>query len=66
MQPDLFQVISDPTLFVELTETQQQISAIIKHQMTLQDQFNQLIKHCENLYMRLGVIEKQVANKVLS
>ena len=66
MEPDLFQVMSDPKMFVELTHEQEQIASIIKHQMTLQDQFNQHTKHCENLYTRLATIEKQVACKVLS
>ena len=66
MGPDLFQVVGDPKMFVELTHEQEQIMSIIKHQMTLQDQFNQITKHCENLYRRLAEIEKLVHSRVLS
>jgi hypothetical protein len=66
MDPDLFQVVSDPQMFVELTHEQEQIMSIIKHQMNLQDQFTQLTKHCEILYTRLAEIEKLVHARVLS
>jgi len=51
---------------LELTEQEQQIVAVINHQMILQDQFNQLTKHCELLYTRVIALEKSLANKVLS
>ena len=51
---------------LDLTEEQRNLLAVINHQMVLQDQFNQLTKHCELIYTRLAAIEKTVANKVLS
>ncbi len=68
MNPDLMQVVGDPTLYTDLnlTEEQQQMAAIIKHHYVLQDQFTQLTKHIESIYGRLAQLEKVLANKVLS
>ena len=51
---------------IEMTEEQRNLVAVINHQMVLQDQFNQLTKHCELLYTRLSAVEKLVQAKVLS
>ena len=51
---------------LDLTEDQKAMEAIIKHHYVLQDQFNQLTQHCENLYTRLAEIEKLVHARVLS
>ncbi len=51
---------------IEMTEDQRNLMAVINHQMTLQDQFNQITKHCELLYTRLSAVEKLVQARVLS
>lgn len=51
---------------LNLTEEQQQIADIIKHHYVLQDQFTQLTKHVETIYMRIQNLEKALANKLLS
>lgn len=51
---------------LDMTEEQKNVMAVINHQMVLQDQFNQLTKHVENIYSKLKVLETALANKVLS
>jgi hypothetical protein len=50
----------------ELTQEQAQIIHLINGHVVLQDQFNQLTKHCELIYERLSKLEKLVQSMVLS
>ena len=50
----------------ELSPEQAQIMHLIQGHITLQEQFNQLTKHVEGIYIRLAQLDKALANKVLS
>lgn len=49
-----------------LSPEQQQLFHVMQGHIVLQDQFNQLTKHCEAIYERLTKLEKLMQSKVLS
>ncbi len=50
----------------ELTPDQTQLMHLTNGYIVLQNQFEQLTKHVEGIYMRIKALETALANKVLS
>ena len=48
-----------------LSEEQKAITHVMQGHITLQNQFEQLTKHVENIYTRLSNVEKLVQSKIL-